>query len=394
MRAVLRSLLAPCFIALCLPSSAEEKKPAKPKKPVAGKADVLKHVRKKFAKFVSFDAADSSLRLHIEGEKDESTWPLLDDAEVKISGWWGRPEQLRSKDRVWVWFMVDRDKKPKAVLMIADEMSEQDIHDEPLEIKELKDGRVTVHVPGEKKVPTRDLRLADNYRGPREVGATIIAQTVGNILHESVTPEEFEKLRSKQQDWLREQWRTNGLPGAVSALHPLGGEMDIVLDHEAIRWGRYLKHGDKVTLQATRKISATVNVVRPWRDRTQVRLVTNSGLDQLDLTVGERISVTVPEPPKALQASHLPLDIGRLQLKEERVQWFLNTVYCSCGIAGDKCTGMYYTQASCNINACGMPKIVAADIREMIDKGLDDREIFATLEEEKGHDLWRPHLLR
>jgi len=76
------------------------------------------------------------------------------------------------------------------------------------------------------------------------------------------------------------------------------------------------------------------------------------------------------------------------------VQWFLSTIYCSCGIQGDKCTGMFYIQASCNVNGCGMPNIMAGDIREMIDQGLPDQKIYAKLVTEKGRDLWRPHLLR
>ena len=76
------------------------------------------------------------------------------------------------------------------------------------------------------------------------------------------------------------------------------------------------------------------------------------------------------------------------------MDWFLQTIYCSCGVQGDKCTGMFYTQASCNVNACGTPRIVAGDIAGMIDKGMNDREIWAALVKEKGRDIWQPHLLR
>ena len=391
MSTLLRSLIASLiFLIGWSPLLAEGKKV----KTVAGKADVLKHVRKRFAQFLSYDESHSSVRLRIEGDEEDTTWPMLADAEIKIHGWWGRPGQLRTKKRVWVWWMIDREKKPKAILMLADEMSEQDIHHQPLEITALAEREVTVHVPDEKKIPARKLRLADNYDGPRKIGAKVIVQSEGNILHQAVRPEDFEELRSKQQEWLRQVWRKEGLPGRVSFLHPISGEMDIILDHEAIRWGRYLKLGDKVTIRTKRAVTAVVKTVQPWRERTQIRLVTNSGLDQLDYILGERIDLLVPEPPKEIQSSTLPPDLGRLKEKEERVQWFLSTIYCSCGIQGDKCTGMFYIQASCNVNGCGMPNIMAGDIREMIDQGLPDQKIYAKLVTEKGRDLWRPHLLR
>ena len=66
-------------------------------------------------------------------------------------------------------------------------------------------------------------------------------------------------MRARQKDWLREKWRTDGLPGTTAFLHPLGGEMDVLLDHEAIRWGRYLKTGDKVTMML--KAGAPINAV-------------------------------------------------------------------------------------------------------------------------------------
>lgn len=385
--------LAPFLFLAATPLLAAGEKP-RPPKPVAGKADLLKHVPKKFATLVSVDAENFSIRLRIEGENEESSWPVLPDAEIKVHGWWGRLEQLRSQDRAWVWFAIDRDKKPTAILMIADEMSEQDIHREPLVIRETRDTNLTVHVPDAGKVPERTLQTPGGYDGPRNIGATLYAQTSGREIRRGVGPEEFESLRQRQREWLRALWRKQGLPGTVSTLHPLGGEMEIILDHEAIRWGRYLKNGDKVTIPTTRPINAVVHTVTPWRERTRLRLVTNSGLDQLDLAVGRRAQVIVPEPPEEVQQSMEPTDIGRLDERQERLDWFLNSVYCSCGIRGDRCTGMFYVQASCNVNACGTPGELLGSIGEYIDDGLSDREIFTRLVKDRGRDIWQPHLLR
>ena len=55
-------------------------------------------------------------------------WPLEPDAEVKVGGWWGRLEQFRAGDRVWTWLKLDRKKQPVSVVMLADELSEFDMH--------------------------------------------------------------------------------------------------------------------------------------------------------------------------------------------------------------------------------------------------------------------------
>jgi hypothetical protein len=311
----------------------------KKKRTVAGKADVLRHVPKKFAKLLEVDVGRRQVRLQMEGEESPKTWPVNDDAELKIAGWWGRLEQFNQGDRVWVWFDIDRKRQPVSILMLADEISERDIHS-------------------------------------------------------AAKPEEIEPLRSKQREHLRSIWRSEGLPGTVVVLHKLGGEMDVLLDHEAIRWGRYLKNGNQVTLQSDAPIKAAVKDVRPWRERTLIRLVTNSGVDQGDLSLGQRIGLLVPEPPAEVQSSNLPTDVGRARTDDERIDWFLASIYCTCKIGGDRCTGMFYVQSSCNENGCHMPNKMRGIVSGLIDDGKSDREVFDHLLKTRGPELLKPHLLK
>lgn len=376
-----------------------DKKNSKKKPPaeVAGKADVLRHVKKRFAAFQSWDSKGGRIQLAIEGDEEPSSWPVLADAEIKIRGWWGRIEQLRAGDRVWVWFFVDQNKKPVSVLMLADEISEQDIHDHPHRIDSVEGKVVTVSVPGAKeKAPVRELEVAAAGNGLNQ-GAEVFLQTAEGAILEALSEEEFSEVRRKQQDWLRDRWRAKGLPGTMVFLHPLSGEMDVMLDHEAMRWGRYLKNGDSVSIglgDSSSKVKAQVKSVEPWRERTRIRLATNSGLDQVAWSPGQRLGLIVPEPPAEVQASSLPTDIGRRTVTAERVEWFLQTMYCTCGISGDRCTGMFYTLSSCNVNACGGPKEWRGVLAEQIGAGKSDREIFEQFRESRGRDFWRPHLLR
>lgn len=366
---------------------------AKPPAVIAGKADVLRHVPKKFATLLEVDASQGNVRLHVEGDAEPTTWPVSKDAEIKVHGWWGRLSQIPIGDRVWVWFAINRDKKPVSVWMLADELSEQDIHGQPYEVISVDGDQATVDIPHTEKLDPRSLKIADTLNLPA-VGQLAYLQTASGALREAHSSEAFEKLRDTQQQWLREQWHEQGLPGSVSVLHPLGGEMDVLLAHEAMRWARYLEPGAEVSILQDRPIQAVVKEVQPWRERTLLRLVTKSGVDQLDLGVGQPIGLRVPEPPKEIQDSDLPTDIGRLQNKQDRIDWFLASTYCTCGIGGDRCTGMFYIQASCNVNACGMPNQLAREIAALIDAEKSDREIYAELKADRGRDLWQPHLLR
>jgi hypothetical protein len=177
----------------------------------------------------------------------------------------------------------------------------------------------------------------------------------------------------------------------VTFLHIFSGEMDFMLDHEAMRWGRSLKLGDKVTLQATPPIPAIVKQVSPWRERTQLRLVVHSK-DQADLALGQRMMLRMEPLPAEADSAIWPPDLDRPRSKSERVEWFLASVYCPCGVKGDNCTGDFYTLASCNPNGCGMPNVMRKNVAEKIDKGLADQQIFEELLKEYGPDLVRQHL--
>jgi hypothetical protein len=96
--------------------------------------------------------------------------------------------------------------------------------------------------------------------------------------------------------------------------------------------------------------------------------------------------------PVEIDNAMLPVDLDRPRGKNERIEWFLASVYCPCGVKGDNCTGDFYTLASCNPNGCGMPNVMRKDIAEKIDKELSDRQIFEELLKEQGPDLVRQHL--
>jgi hypothetical protein len=320
--------------------------PNKTVKEVAGTAEFLRVLPKPFGVVKAIDPKHAAITLLLDGDKVAKVWPVEPDAEIKVAGWWGRLEQIHPGDRVWVWLKLDRKKNPISIVMLADALSEFEFHG--------------------------SLRKKQDAKPP-------------------FTAEQIETKRSEQKAWLRQRWIDEGLPGTVTFDHVFSGELEFTLDHEAIRWARWLKAGDVVHLTADPPIKAVVNRASPWRERTVVRLVVGE-LEASELHIGQRLGLKMPPPPDAVQNDPYPPDADRPRPAPERVEWFLASIYCSCGVAGDVCTGHFYTLASCNPNGCGMPNHMRGVLTKMIDRGLNDRQIFEELLKEQGANLLRPHL--
>ena len=379
------SLLAADTDKKAFPKNEEFKRVNDKIKEVAGTAEFLRSVPKHFATLQAVDVPGRRVTLLIEGEKLPKVWPVAADAEIKVAGWRGRLDQFTPGDRVWVWFQTDRKKQAVAVAMLADEPSEQDIHGGGVILVQRHDDSIVIKW----KKTERKFKTADG--GALAIGKQVYLQTNGDKARIVLDAAGFAARRDAQKAALRKRWIDKGLPGTVTFLHRFSGEMELMLDHEAMRWGRSLKLGDKVTLVAEPPMPAIVKEVRPWRERTQLRLVVNS-FDQTELTLGQRIRMKMETPSLEVDTAKLPPDLDRSRTKEERVEWFLASIYCSCGVAGDVCTGHFYTLASCNPNGCGMPRHMRQLVGEQIDKGLTDKQIFEVLLKEHGPDLLRQHL--
>src|SRR5205823_3036949 len=121
-------------------------------------------------------------------------------------------------------------------------------------------------------------------------GAMIYVQSEGERVRTLLDQDGFERRHKGQKERLRERWTKEGLPGTIAFVHVFSGEMDLILDHETMRWARSLQKGDAVTLVAEPAIKSIVKTVEPWRERTLLRLVVRS-IDLADLKTGERINL-------------------------------------------------------------------------------------------------------
>jgi hypothetical protein len=384
-------------------SAQEPKQKAKDAiKEIAGTAEFLRAVPKRYGKLHKVDEAKRSATILFDGDKEPTTWALTADAEVKVFGWWGRLKDLgKSKQpRVWAWFKVDRAKKPVAIFMLADEPSEQEIHGDGLEVKSVSKTKIELvlakgklheiaiencvywsDTPDFKSIKPKDRLFM--HQGPREDGKTV------TTLYDRAA---LEKKRALQKATLRELWVKEGLPGAIGFLHVYSGEVDVLVDHEGMRWGRSLAPGDKVEIADASPIKGVVKSVQAQREKTQVRLVVKT-FDLADLQMGQRVHMKMNAPTAEVENALIPPGIHLPKTKEERIDWFMANTYCTCGVGGDGCTGHFYTLASCNPNACGAPNMTRNYIGKKIDEGWTNCEIFDALYKQRGPMMLRPHLL-
>jgi hypothetical protein len=394
-----------CFAPSLCPAGAGDQKPGAEKKTlndkvkeIAGTAEFLRSVPKYFATLKGVDAPQHRVTLLLEGENLAKVWSLAPDAEIKRAGWWARLNELQVNDRVWVWFETDRHQQARAISMLCDELSEQEIHGGGVVLESFQANEIVVK-PAVGKNRSIRVDKTEIFRGAAKAkleefkkGEKVYVQTTtlqgARLILDTVA---FAGRKEEQKAALRKIWTEQGLPGAVVFLHRFSGEMDLMLDHEGMRWARSLKPGDAVRLQTPRPIPSVVKQVKPWRERTEVRLVV-AAADLGDLTVGQRLALHMSPPAAEVEQAQLPPDLDRPRTRVERIDWFLASMYCPCGVNGDTCTGDFYTLASCNPNACGMPNVMRQAIVAKIDKGLTDRQIFEELLKEQGPDLLRQHL--
>jgi hypothetical protein len=258
---------------------------------------------------------------------------------------------------------------------------------------------VTLKSVQQGKATERTVKLAKaevyrgNLRAARDsltVNEKVYVQTAGEDARLILDPAAFERRRAEQKGYLRKRWAAEGLPGTVVFSHPDRDEVEVMLDHEALRWGRSLSPGDKVTLQAARPIPAVVRQLRPWRERTQLLLGVD-GKDLSGLAVGQRVPLRRTAPAAEEDEAQLPTGPGRGRTRAERIEWLAASVYCPCKMH-DECAGHFRTLTGCN-SGCGMAKRIRAGLAAMIDKGLTDREIFEALLKEHGPKVLCPHML-
>ncbi len=369
-------------------------------KEIAGTAELLKSIPKYQTTLIRYDLQKRSVILQLNGQKESKVYNLLDDAEIRFRGWWGRLEQFHPGDQIWVWLQIDRDKQPIGVLLLADQISQIDLQGLNVTIEKVTPNGLVLHQDGK---TSQSYAFSKSFQ--ERIGKVLFAvskdrwfvQLRNQEIDFLFDQKDFSQIVKKQKLWLRQRWSNEGLPGTISFVHALSGEAELMLDHETMRWARSLEIGSEIKIQGNRitpknPIVAAVKSVTPWRERTLLRLVIPAN-EITSIKIGDRVFAQVPAFSENIDMSEYPLFLDRPEMKSDKIEWFLASIYCSCGVKNNTCTGHFYTIASCNPNGCAAPHIARKQLEEKIDAGKSNRQIWQELYKERGDWMTRPHLL-
>ncbi|MBC7965891.1 MAG: DUF3179 domain-containing protein, partial [Fuerstia sp.] len=350
-----------------------------------------------FAILKAIDVENQQVTLQVEGESPSIVRTLEPGAEVWCSGWWGRLDQFVVGDRVWVW--NSKHDAGKSISLLADELSEQEFYGASIvgaidrQSSDSASVALTMGRGGKPVSRTIALSKADSI-ADLKVKDALYYQTTEAGARFVLTPVEFEQVRAKQMSELKQRWTQEGLPGTLVFRHDDRQQIELMLDHESMFWGRTLLSDDKLTLTLAENISLTavVRKLRPWRERTQVLLQVESRIPS-DLVIGQRVFAKLHRAPTDFDPNELP-GIDETRTAADRVDWLMSGIYCTCGMH-DMCAGHFYTLAACDAagkTPCGLAKRTRAEITEQVAQGLTDRQIFEQLLKERGPKLLRPHM--
>ncbi|MBI3877524.1 MAG: hypothetical protein HY300_16460, partial [Verrucomicrobia bacterium] len=169
----------------------------------------------------------------------------------------------------------------------------------------------------------------------------------------------FEMERAARLKRHRDSAATNGLAATVLESDPTNHSLTVLVRRADAWFARSLRRGDKVGLRAASghgsKKQCAVVEVRPDYARARVRLdFSDSDLENISADDEVRLFMEIPETPDF----ETPPDLGRFTARQDRIDYFLSTIYCVCGMKGDSCAGHWNTLAACQLHGCGMPNLM------------------------------------
>jgi hypothetical protein len=342
-------------------------------------------------------------------DADGATWtqPLKVDSDVFLNELPAEANALKPRERVWVAMEGNAAKKEFGVVhFICDEPTYQALHGTWYTVQSVDAGsRKVVLAHGEgAKAERVELTAAPDFEllaGSRKqdfagLKAEMVVRfqsryaTGGYELTQAVSQLAWAFNKARQNEALEQSRVSTGLPGHVVAVDD--NAWTVLIYRTGSEWARRLRRGDRVLLRldnpsGSADFPAEVREIGPWGEKTRVLLQVNGGTQPAAETP-VRLRMSRPEK------SPLPAGLGIATDSAARIEWFLSTVYCTCGIAGDRCTGHLYTLSMCHPTGCGKPMAMRNVLADLIKQGLSDAQILKRLEADEGPELLVPHLLR
>ena len=212
----------------------------------------------------------------------------------------------------------------------------------------------------------------------------------GWIASEVLDESSFEARRRDRLRYQRQRIMREGLVGTVAEVDTAGKQVAVMLRRADSWYGRALKvHGlAGLSGNGFQRTECEVVDVHPDYSRLRLRLdFRGSALPTA--CAGQEVAVFAALPEKV--DFELPPDLDRFKARQERIDYFLSTLYCPCGMMGDSCAGHWNTLAACKLHGCGMPNLISKEVGEWIDEGKSDSAILTKLVEQNGANVLKVH---
>ena len=349
---------------------------------------------------VSMDPAGKSLTVATDHDKKEHQLALSSQTEFHVEGAFGSLADFSPGRSVYLIATVDEKKEMAGIHALADDFTMQAMS-RPFVLKEhdLTNGRLKF-IDEKSRKPTMELKVIAETRLP---GGTSGKLQTGRAYYFTATragPERtavelldepaFEARRSQRVQHQRDELARSGLHGTVLNVETSVPRLEVMIRRSDTWFARSWKVNDAVQFiaagQAT--VAARVIAVQPDYSRVRVRL-DFTGLATPEVRPGDEVAILGKLPAKIEFES--PPDLGRFSGRQERIDYFLSTIYCTCGMIGSSCAGHWNTLAACQLHGCGMPNLITKLVGERIDAGKSDAAILAELIERNGRTILKPH---
>lgn len=378
----------------------DEKLPAPVAKLIQGERLDWDKLAKTYARVVRIDPAVRRIVLWSESDAKERIVRWSAQTEFYTHGAWGNAADFSTDQRVYVLATTGPDKEWQMIHALADEMSMQAMA-KPYVLKQFdkENGRIVL-VDETGNRPPVDLSFDSKSvfvtASPSSLpmGQASYCNTKVNgesrVVMELLDAPSF---ASEQQRRTKEYWdmaATNGLTASVLSLDPTTNRMTVLVRRADAWVARTIQLQDKIRIQRvigddTARRSVIYDV-RPDYSRTRVVLEIPANVQ---FAVGDDLRLLV-KVPKTLDPIRPP-DLGRFTGKQDRIDYFLSTLYCTCGMMGNACAGHWNTLAACKIHGCGLPDLMTQIIGASIDAGKTDQQILDLLLQREGELVLRQH---
>ena len=348
------------------------------------------------AKLVKKERGAKSVIVFTENDNKEHALLITPQTEFHVEGAWGTLADFDAGQSVYL--IASTNKEGATAHALTDELSYQAMT-RPYVLKEFKEGMLLfedekgrlapIHLKVNREtklrgVEPRSLKAGrELYFNSRWSGSE---RTVTAVM-DRATMDQRRMTRLQNQ---LESVRKEGLRGTILDTDSSNHQMSVLVRRSDSWYARFCKIGDKVGVRTGGggKVKSTVVEVRPDYSRMRIRLeVPNSGLGEAQPGAA---AILFPTLPEKMDFDATP-DLGRFAGRQDRIDYFMSTLYCPCGMLGSSCAGHWNTLAACKLHGCGMPNLLTKVIGEKIDAGKSDQVILDDLVRLNGTNVIRIH---